>query len=253
MRAGRAGAAIHPGRATAGRPLVAAVAVVLAAVGLGAAPAAAHTPEEKAFYLQSRVVLRLNPADTRARNAVGVWHLEYGELDDAGHAFDAVLERAPADPVAVLGRALILEIRGQPTGALARVASLRPPAGLAGFAALVRGRLLVRLERLDAAAKALAEAAALKADAHDVWLWRGRLHEARGRPDLAEAAYRQAIEAGPFWPEAYARLGSLLEARGEHEQAREVLQGVLNLDNPSPYPNNDVGTLWRWVLRPAAR
>lgn len=240
------------------------VLVVLAGMHQGAA---AHTPEEKAFYLQSRIVLQLNPADPVAGNAVGVWHLEYRQLAEAREAFGRVLAQhgrvgiplAGQALVAAAGRALVAEVEGRPEQALAglpeigapgteTVAGEGPYRDFVGFVALVRGRLLVRLGRNAEAARTLAWSLEHGGYPHDVRFWQGRLHEAAGETGQAIARYREAIEADPFWPEPYARLGALLHRQGDDTGARKVLEQVLELHNPSPYPNNDIRVLWRHVM-----
>ncbi|WP_088281789.1 tetratricopeptide repeat protein [Ideonella sp. A 288] len=55
---------------------------------------------------------------------------------------------------------------------------------------------------------------------------RGTLLSALGRADEAEAAYRQAIEAQPSFPHARLNLGSLLERRGQPEEALDQWRAV---------------------------
>lgn len=209
-----------------------------------------HTPQEKAFYLQSRIVLRLNPRDTVAGNAVGVWHLEYNELEKAAQDFAKVLNIDPRNQTAAVGSALIDEIRGNFAAALLKVNAITGDTkGLIPFRRVVRSRLLFRLGKYKEAEQELTKNIPGNALPHDVNFWMGRIRERTNRPLDAIAYYKKAIEADPFWPEPYSRLSVLLQEQGNREQARKVLADLLHLRNPSPYPNADIGILWGWVLR----
>ena len=213
-------------------------------------PVFGHTPQEKAFYLQSRIVLRLNPRDTVAGNAVGVWHLEYNQLEKAAQAFAKVLAIDPRNQTAAVGSALIDEIRGNFAGALKIVNAITEGTkGLIPFRRVVRARLLFRLEKYREAEQELTNNIPSNALPHDLNFWMGRIREKTNRPLEAIAYYNKAIEADPFWPEPYSRLSVLQQEQGNHEQARKVLADLLHLRNPSPYPNADIGILWGWVMR----
>ena len=224
--------------------------VTAGAVRVFTGPVYGHTPQEKAFYLQSRIVLRLNPRDTVAGNAVGVWHLEYNEVDEAARAFATVLAVDPRNQTAGVGNALIDEHRGNFAGALAKVNAISGDSqGLGSFLKVVRARLLFRLKKYREAERELTDNIPGNALPHDLNFWMGRIREETNRPLDAIAYYYKAIEADPFWPEPYSRLSVLHQEQGNHEQARKVLADMLHLRNPSPYPNNDIGILWGWVMR----
>lgn len=213
----------------------------------------AHTQEEKAFYLQSRIVLRLNPRDLAAGNAVGAWHLEYQQLKEAQQGFSTVLRFHPGHFLAAMGLVLIAEIQGNPGAALTRANAMgKTPSGFAPFLALVRGRLLFKLGRLEEAERTLG-GIETTAQPFGRNLWLGRVMEARNRPEAALAFYRKALAADPYWLEPYSRISLIHKRAGRDALAARVLSEVLYLDNPSPYPNDDIRTLWAWVLRPATR
>ena len=210
----------------------------------------AHTPEEKAFYLQSRIVLQLNPSDATAGSAVGIWHLEYNERDLSAAAFAGVLKHHPSHPVSATGLALIDEIEGRHEQALNRLEGLSDiPETLRPFLGLVRGRLHFRLKRYAKAEAFFIKALETEKAPHDLYFWLGQLQEATDREDAAVLSYQQAIEADPFWPGPYSRLSLIYQRKGKTAQAREMMERILSLDNPSPYPNNDIGVMWRWVMR----
>lgn len=230
--------------------------IFLAALLLGALPreGGAHTQAEKTFYLQSRIVLRLNPSDATAGNAVGTWHLEYNQREQAARAFASVLRQHAEDFVAPAGLALIAEIDGKYDSALRRVEAIRAhPPGFAPFLKLVRGRLQFKAGRHEQAERLLREGLTMvlerKQNPHDYYFWLGRIREASGRPDEAIAYFRKAIAADPFWAEPYSRISLIHQHRGEREKAARVLREIVGLDNPSPYPNNDIMVLWNWVMR----
>ena len=209
----------------------------------------AHTPEEKAFYLQSRIVLQLNPGDRTAGNAVGIWNLEYNELDLADKAFKGVLSYHPGEFLALTGRALIQEQRGKIDDALMLSQSaINFPEGFASFILLVQGRLLFQKGKINDAEKTILRGLKGADNQHGHRVWLGRVREAQGQEALAEKQYRLAIEADPFWLEPYSRLSLIYTRQGRSSEARQVMKDMITLDNPSPYPNNDIQMLWRWVM-----
>lgn len=228
--------------------------VMIVLLSLGGWTADAHTQEEKSFYLQSRMVLQLNPRDAVAGNAVGTWHLEYNEREKSRTAFEAVLAQHPGDFLARTGMALLAEAGGKFQAALNRAAAISGyPAAFAPFVELVKGRLFLQAGQQDKAGQTLLQALrgamAEKQELHDYYLWLGRYSEAARKDLEAIAYYRKAIAADPFWMESHSRLSLIHQRRGERERAAQALREIAGLDNPSPYPNNDIMLMWRWVMR----
>ncbi len=213
-----------------------------------------HTQQEKTFYLQSRIVLRLNPADAAAGNAVGAWNLEYRQLDKAAEAFSTVLRHHPGNFLAVTGTALIAEIKGDTDAALKGIAAIRTnPQAFAPFLATIKGRLLFKQKRYDEAERVLAGQRESSRRPYGLYLWLGRIREETGAPEKAIAFYQQAIAAYPYWLEPYSRISLIHKRAGRNALAAKVLSEVISLKNPSPYPNDDIRIFWAWVMRPATR
>lgn len=213
-----------------------------------------HTQQEKTFYLQSRIVLRLNPGDSAAGNAVGAWNLEYQQLDQAAEAFSNVLRRLPGDFLALTGAALIAEIKGDTEAALKRIAAIvTHPRAFAPFLATIKGRLLVKQKRYAEAERVLVGQREISRRPYGLYLWLGRIREETGAPEKAIAFYQRAIAADPYWLEPYSRISLIHKRAGRNALAARVLSKVLSLKNPSPYPNDDIRIFWAWVMRPATR
>lgn len=222
----------------------------------------AHTPQEKSFYLQSRIVLQLNPKDARAGNAVGIWHLEYNEKAQSRAAFQNVLKHHPAHPLATVGLVLLAEAEGDNQWAFehlkagnikdgnSKAGDLNAvPSRLGFFMALIEGRLLFKLNKTAQAGQVLRAALGQTEYTHDLYYWLGQVLEREKKWAQAEKAYLSAIKSEPFWPGPYSRLSLIYQRRGEEAKARDMLAQLVALENPSPYPNNDVGLLWLWVMR----
>ena len=209
----------------------------------------AHTPEEKSFYLQSRIVLQLTPFDVTAGNVVGVWHLEYNELPQSEKAFETVLKKAPGHFLASAGLALIREHQGNDNQALKLVDEISKfPAGFSTFLSLIRGRVLFRQGQIKAAKSALLKGLPQAVNPHSHRIWLGRVFEKEEKFAQAEKEYRKAIEADPFWLEPYSRLSLLFNRQGRKKEALDMMSDIASLDNPSPYPNTDIQVMWRWAM-----
>lgn len=106
--------------------------------------------------------------------------------------------------------------------------------------ALWRGRLLSRQQKYAAAREALEEAIAAGAGAPG-WYQMGIVEVNLSDLDAAVAAFRQALELDPEMAVAYRELGKVLEDRGEHEQAAQLLQRAVAMLPQDPTANALVG------------
>jgi tetratricopeptide (TPR) repeat protein len=62
------------------------------------------------------------------------------------------------------------------------------------------------------------------------WNLKGLLHETLQQVDLAEAAFRHAIEADPVWPDAYANLANLYEQVNRIAEAKSMAESAPQVD-----------------------
>lgn len=208
-----------------------------------------HTPEEKAFYLQSRIVLQLTPSDAIAGNAVGVWNLEYNDLEASHKAFEQVARYHPGNFLASAGLALNYEQKASYKIALEMLETGKDlPEDFLPFVHLLKGRLLFHTNKLAEAKGELLQGLRKAENPHGHYLWLGRIAEVSGDIEQAIKSYQSAIKADPFWLEPYSRLSLIYSRQGKKEQAKEALRSIVTLDNPSPYPNNDIQTLWRAAM-----
>jgi tetratricopeptide (TPR) repeat protein len=63
----------------------------------------------------------------------------------------------------------------------------------------------------------------------------GRVHAARREPELAEAALRRAVEAGPSLAEAHLELGALLYRQGRTDEARAAWEEAVARNPYDPH------------------
>jgi tetratricopeptide (TPR) repeat protein len=196
--------------------------------------------------------------------------LQLGDTNDSDTRARALLERAPADPLAFAVRRRTLARRGDLFGQLelyrTRAAAVDEPEERAGLLVEI-AQLAERLHDAEAAAASLDEALAI-APGHPLALparaelafraqdWetastlyarmvelhpeqagaialrRGELAEILGREEEAEELLRKAVAAAPRAPAPREALSRVLLARGRLPQALEELRTVANLLPP---------------------
>jgi tetratricopeptide (TPR) repeat protein len=71
----------------------------------------------------------------------------------------------------------------------------------------------------------------------------GLVEAARGRPESAEAAYREAISVDAQWLPAYVNLADLYRAQGREGEAEEVLRQALGEVDEAPAIHHALGLL----------
>ena len=88
---------------------------------------------------------------------------------------------------------------------------------------LGHGNALYRLKRYKAAAAVLRHASTLDPFNAGLWFNLGNAAEAAGDPDLAEQAFRQALECDPMMTQALANLANLLAKEARYEPLAALL------------------------------
>jgi len=162
-----------------------------------------------------------------AYSYLGRIHLAHSRMSAAEAAFKAALKLDPQAAHALEGNGELLYQAGRYSEALARFeAALRVDADSLA-AKLGTAKTYLAQEQRQKAKDLLAKLRAAGAKSPLVGYWQGRVEEALGQRDQAEAAYRWAISQGSDEDTsvvvAYVALAELLASQGKNQQAAEVL------------------------------
>ena len=90
----------------------------------------------------------------------------------------------------------------------------------------LKGRLLIKLDDLNGADKAIVKAAALDENNADYLNGLGYVNSLRGKDDRALAAYQIAIKRDPYNGFAYYNTGVTLHNKGDLEEAADAFYGA---------------------------
>ncbi len=187
-------------------------------------------------YLQERVGwVRESPRDWERHAVLGLAYAANGLWELAVTGFENASRLNPAEPLAVLYRAIALEFSGQIGEALAAYGDVtrRFPGFAPGFSRL--GEALLRHGDLEESAGAFGRLIELQPEE-----WRGYagLAEVRMRQESLEEALRlgrQAVEKAAGVGAAHHLLGQVYERLGRSEEARrEGRLGVSSIRPPLP-------------------
>jgi tetratricopeptide (TPR) repeat protein len=150
--------------------------------------------------------------------------LGHREYEKARTIIEGLLGHGPDDALAIGWRGIARVGLGDVGAALEdlRTAARLEPAS--AEAAFNLGRVLQGLHRDQEALAPLARAIALRPTLGDAWLVRGKAHVALHQRDAAIADFRQALAIDPRETRAYLALAPLLDAAGQHGEARRYLQ-----------------------------
>ncbi|HSC86395.1 MAG TPA: tetratricopeptide repeat protein, partial [Polyangiaceae bacterium] len=217
----------------------------LAEVGLALAKNPAHSgalllraelnlrdrAQDEALVVQLTGLTNPNPKvslDERALALVllGELHLSRSRVKQAEQTFGAALTLKPGSARAQRGLADTLFEAGRFGEALARYEAASKAAPQDWEAQLGMVQSMLRLERLEDAAKLLEGLTTAYPKSTPVAYWRGRAKEAIGDRDAAEKAYQAAIDQGDARPElvlAYVALTRLLGQTGRNPEADVVI------------------------------
>lgn len=184
-------------------------------------------------------VLESNPRSAWAWSGRGVALRAIGELDEALRCFQKASELAPDQGWHWYHAADLLSVRGEYEAALAALNrwTQKPPPDVA----VLRGHILRRQGRLEAAVQAYEEA--LSQAPNNVWAHNGRglaLDKLRQRDEAIEA-FEKAIEGAPRV--AWFRLNAItpLLATGRREEALDLVEDGLNIGSVRP---DEAAALW---------
>ncbi len=177
--------------------------LLLAVVGLGGFLARGLISEPRATSPQQREVdtrlaeVTADPADPRARLALGYAYQQAGRYDEALAEYEAVLEIVPTDTAALYNTGVIHLELGQATEAeevLWEVLEVNPEHVLA---AKVLGEHYAEKGHYRSLLEAVRPAAQANESSADLQYLMGLAYENLGRADWAEARYRLALRYYP--------------------------------------------------------
>lgn len=163
----------------------------------------------------------------QAQTLLGTIHLDRGRISHAEKAFSEALKIDPKAAQALSGFGGALYKAGRYSQALARfkAAAQADPDHIGAKVGVAKASL--QLERLEEARQMLDKLKKSHPKDLQVNYWFGRVQEASGARDLAEKAYRDAIEAGgndPATVHAYVSLANVQSQQGDLEEASKTLR-----------------------------
>jgi tetratricopeptide (TPR) repeat protein len=190
-----------------------------------------------------------------AETLLGDVHLGRSHVSLAIEAYGRALKIRPAAAGALAGLGESLFRAGRYAEALARFeASVQAaPGDVLAVVGVAKSKLM--LERIEEATAALAQLAAADPKQPLVALWYGRALEAAGDKDRASAVYHAAIDGGARSPaivEVYIALATLQNQRGQAEEAQKTLAAARDKLPSSAVVHRALGELALAQGKPAA-
>ncbi len=147
-----------------------------------------------------------------------------------GRELELLAARTPDDPLLLRAWGMWLLYQGRAAEAVSHLqaaasALVNDPAGRFALA-----ECLLVLGRSFDVAEVLGPIPERPADAAQWWLYRGRIEEATGQPDIAVASLERATALNPRNREAHFRLGEALNRRGQSSPARQHLDQARRIE-----------------------
>lgn len=166
-----------------------------------------------------RKAIELDPDLTLARVNLGVLLVGLERRDEARKTLTAAAERAPADPMPLLGLGVAAQSAGDNEGAAGWFEKATQLDTNSVTSLNLLANAYIQLGRLDNAEKALDAALDRNSDHAETRVNKAHLHLLRGENSLAEVEAKAAIEARPELPEAHFMLGLCYERENESKKA----------------------------------
>jgi tetratricopeptide (TPR) repeat protein len=204
-------------------------------------------------------VLAIQRDDAPTLQVLGDVYLKQGDLDKAQVLFERLGSDSKARPAALAGLAKVALARREYRSAADKfeevlklwpsATRLRQPLAMAyqGLGERAKADQNLRLYSSDGVEPAvddpIADALGDKVAASRVLLRRGQRFGKAGRFDLAEKAFRAAVEADPTDAEAIANLGISLANLGRNEEARRRLAESLAMDDSNALAHFSLGVV----------
>ena len=140
--------------------------------------------------------------------------------------FDKLIIVEPNDPITHASYAQYLVGKGDYSKALQQTEKSLVLDNSAHSTHFLKGRLLIKLDDLNGADKAIVKAAALDENNADYLNGLGYVNSLRGKDDRALAAYQIAIKRDPYNGFAYYNTGVTLHNKGDLEEAADAFYGA---------------------------
>ena len=140
--------------------------------------------------------------------------------------FDKLIIVEPNDPISHASYAQYLVGKGDYSKALQQADKSLVLDDSAHATHFLKGRLLIKLDDLNGADKAIVKAAALDENNADYLNGLGYVNSLRGKDDRALAAYQIAIKRDPYNGFAYYNTGVTLHNKGDLEEAADAFYGA---------------------------
>ncbi|HVN74993.1 MAG TPA: tetratricopeptide repeat protein [Thermoanaerobaculaceae bacterium] len=182
-----------------------------------------------------RVALSLQPKNPTIHNLIGVAELQQRDAAKAIESFNRALDLAPQYSDARNNRGAAYIQLGQFAMAEADFLGVLTDSTYENRATVYfnLGSLYFTRGNLSAAEENLRKAA-VPAGPVEAFFLLGQVEDRLGKADLAENAYRSAMERAPERADIALALGMLLEAHGRKDEARDIFQRVVSLAPGSP-------------------
>lgn len=204
------------------------------------------TDIQRAFAELSRS-LELNKNNHDAQIKLGELYLLGNEPAKAREQADILLASTPQDKDALIirGRSLINEKRYQDGVAELKRALALDPGNVSIYLELSRAYFSAK--DLAAAEDILQQGLTANPRSTDLMLAMGDFRLATGKPDLAEAAYKQIVETAPENEPARIRLASFYQRTNRLAEAENTLQTWATAYPKNEKPHIHMGDLYHWV------
>ena len=182
-----------------------------------------------------RTALAIQPKNPTIHNLIGVAELQERNAAKAMESFNRALALAPQYADALNNRGAAYVQLGQLAMAEADFLAVLSDTSYANRASVYfnLGSLYLSRGNLSAAEEDLRRAAVPSGPIEASFLL-GQVEERLVKPELAEAAYRSAMERAPERPDIALALGMLLQSLGRKDEARDVFRRVVSLAPDSP-------------------
>ena len=166
--------------------------------------------------------LALNPDNVNIHNSLGVCYGVVGAYDAALHAFEAALDRAPNDLMALYNAGLVHRILGDRQRALTFLLSANESGDPVFEVAFHTGRLYMETGAAAAARPFLESATRLRPQAGAAWRLLGECLFQLDAIGEAVGAYKRAIKLNPGDAESLSALGCLFDRQGENPEITTI-------------------------------
>lgn len=180
---------------------------------------------------QLQQIVALDETDLEAWRKIGLIYMEQERWDDAVALFHDLLERDPGLDPARYYLGLALEHQQQWQKAFDAFDAIPETSALYADAVAHMGFLLMQMERLEEAVALLERQIEEGRDRPQIYYYLASIHLAENRLNDALTVLKEATAQYPEQTDLLYQQGITLEKIGRHDQAIEVMQRVIELDD----------------------